>query len=85
MKNRSKAYYRHQRARAINRKLNIVKYVWGMDHDANYVKYPGRLSKAKLNCSCMMCKYDKHFAIPKKQVKSKKDIMQWDIQEYFNK
>ncbi|CAM5220892.1 hypothetical protein UACE39S_00964 [Ureibacillus acetophenoni] len=85
MKNRSQAYYRHQRARAINRKLKIIKNAWAMDQEALYIKNPGRLSKAKLNCSCVMCKYEKHFAILKAKVKSKMDIMQWDIDEYFNK
>ena len=88
MKNRSRSYYRHQRKRAINRKLEIVRHVWGVDKEDDvehpYIKHPGKLSKAKLNCSCKMCKYEKHYDIPKPNVKSKKDLMQLDIQEYFN-
>ncbi|MFC5591239.1 hypothetical protein ACFPRA_20360 [Sporosarcina soli] len=87
MKNRSSSYYRYQRKRAINRKLRIIKYAWGVDEtDAivhPYIKHPGKLSKAKLNCSCKMCKYEKHYDIPKPNVKSKKDLMQRDIKEYF--
>jgi hypothetical protein len=89
MKNRARSYYRHQRKRVINRKLKMLKYAWGLDQrddrDHSHLKQPGRLSKAKLNCSCEMCKFEKHFEILKPQVKSKKDLMQWDIKEYFNK
>ena len=87
MKNRSRSYYRHQRKRAINRKLEIIRYAWGQDKTDDivhpYIKHPGKLSKAKLNCSCKMCRYEKHYAFPKPNVKSKKDLMQWDIEEYF--
>lgn len=87
MKNRSRPYYRHQRKRAIKRKLGIVRYAWGMNETDDiihpYIKHPGKLSKAKLNCSCKMCKYEKHHDIPKSNVKSKKDLMQRDIKEYF--
>ena len=89
MNNRSRSYYRHQRKRAVKRKLQIIKYAWGLnqrdDVDHSHLKQPGRLSKAKLNCSCVWCKYNKHFDVPKATVKSKKDIMQWDIIDYFNK
>lgn len=88
MKNRSSSYYRHQRERAINRKLEIVRYAWGLnkaeDIDHPFIKHPGKLSKAKLNCSCKMCKYEKHYDIPKANVKSKIDLMQQDIKEYFH-
>lgn len=88
MKNRSRSYYRHQRKRAIHRKLEIIRHVWGVDKEDDvehpYIKHPGKLSKAKLNCSCEMCKYEKHYDIPKPNVKSKKKLMQQDILEYFN-
>ncbi|KZZ83959.1 hypothetical protein [Bacillus sp. SJS] len=87
MKNRSRSYYRHQRRRSVNRKLMVMKHVWGSaDRDEPvhpYLKHPGKLSKAKLNCSCTMCKYEKHFQIPKPAVKSKTDLMQQELKEYF--
>lgn len=87
MKNRSRSYYRHQRNRNIQRKLEIVRFAWGLDEEKNrvhpYILHPGKLSKAKLNCSCSMCKFEKHFSIPKPNVKSKKDLMAKDIEDYF--
>jgi len=89
MKNRSRSYYRHQRERVINRKLKIIQFAWGLEQrdaiEHPFIKNPGRLSKAKINCSCQMCKHDKHFNIPKANVKSKKDLMEWDMKKYFNK
>lgn len=88
MKNRSRSYYRHQRNRAVKRKLKIIQFAWGLDQrdDSEHpcLKNPGRLSKTKINCSCWLCKPEKHFDIPKASVKSKKDLMKWDIKEYFN-
>ncbi|QST00987.1 hypothetical protein IMZ31_05290 [Pontibacillus sp. ALD_SL1] len=85
---RSQAYYRHHRNRVIQRKLDIVKNVWGaVDGDGNedhpWAKEPGRLDKARMNCSCKMCKYEKHYDVPKASLKSKWDVMGQEIEEYF--
>lgn len=87
MNKRTKAYYRYQRNRSIQRKLTIIKNVWGYDEHSDrehpYMLKPGKLSKGKLNCSCKMCKYKKHYDIPKKQTKSTLDLMTMDVREYF--
>lgn len=46
-----------------------------------YVK--GMLDKGKVHCSCKMCKYEKHYKIEKHTVKSKKDSMKKEIDEYI--
>ncbi|WP_238600539.1 hypothetical protein [Metasolibacillus meyeri] len=50
--NRSRAYYRHHRRRAIRRKMNIAKarqWQW------NPPIALGKWSKGKIHCSCWMC------------------------------
>lgn len=83
MKNRSRDYYRHQRKRVINKKLDIIKNAWHND-DHPWIKEPGNLSKAKLNCSCKMCKYEKHYHIPAPKTKSKLDLMELELEWYLN-
>lgn len=87
MNKRTKAYYRYQRNKSIQRKLKIIKNVWKYDEHAAikhpYILHPGKLSKGKLNCSCKMCKFEKHYDIPKKQTKSNWDVMTMDLKEYF--
>ena len=49
--NRTRDYYRKQRAKHINRKKRIIHELidyWGYKHD-------GVLSKGKIHCSCWMC------------------------------
>lgn len=48
MSNRTRAYYRDVRNKAIARKLRISANYW-------HVKAPGVLSKGKIHCSCWMC------------------------------
>ncbi|MCA1064779.1 hypothetical protein QTG56_24545 (plasmid) [Rossellomorea sp. AcN35-11] len=81
---RNQGYYRHHRKRVIKSKLEVVKHVWGFaEHDDHsWVKQPGRLDKAGLNCSCKMCKYEKHYSIPKANNKAKRDGMKEEINDY---
>lgn len=84
MKKRNSGYYRHHRERVINKKLYILKNIWNVDEDNHpWVKYPGKLSKAKLNCSCKMCRYEKHYNIQSPKNKSKLDLMKKDIINYL--
>lgn len=49
---------RYQRNRAINRKFNILRKLWGTD-EAECVyggDRKGQLSKGKIHCSCWMCR-----------------------------
>ena len=56
--NRTKEFYRIQRARHINRKVRIIKE----QNDYWHYKYKGELSKGKIHCSCWLCsgKYSVH-------------------------
>ncbi|KML33631.1 hypothetical protein [Rossellomorea marisflavi] len=88
MKNRTRAYYRHQRRRVIEKKLDIVRHLWGKDEadpiPHPFIVNPGKLAKAKLHCSCVMCKYEKHFNISKHTVVSKLAVMQQEVDEYWS-
>ena len=83
---RNKSYHLHQRSRVIQHKLHVIENVWGrrIEDGHLWLKEPGRLSKEKLNCSCYMCKYEKHIKIPKANIKAKWDGMQEEIDEYFS-
>lgn len=84
---RTRSYFRHHRQRVINNKLHIIKAVWGLEEEGKalhpWIVYPGKLSKAKLNCSCWLCKSHKHLKIEKHTHQSKLDVMQQQIDEYF--
>lgn len=53
--NRSRAYYRDVRKRAIHHKKHVSRHYW------NY-KFDGQYSKGKVHCSCPICsaKSSKH-------------------------
>jgi hypothetical protein len=82
MKNRNRAYYRHQRRRAIKRKLFIYCHIWGWK---NVPFPPGRYAKGKVHCSCRLCKYEKHYKIIKPKYKSKLEQMKREINEWMKK
>lgn len=63
--NRNRAYYRHQRKRAIARKVSIRKKKWAPSLDnPNAVEWEdirdprrrGKFNKGKVHCSCPMCR-----------------------------
>lgn len=80
MKNRSISYYRHQRERAIKRKEFIAKYILHWENPPAR----GKWHKGKIHCSCWMCKFEKHFNIPKASIKAKKDAMVLEIKQHDN-
>lgn len=82
MSKRTKAYYRHQRNRVIQKKLSIYKSIYGVSNDKIYSQ-PGRLNKKYIGCSCMLCKYEKHLNIPRPKVASKTNAMEHELLEYF--
>ena len=51
--NRSRDYYRKQRARVIRRKQKIIHGL----NDYWHVEHAGMLSKGKIHCSCPMCRH----------------------------
>jgi len=89
MKNRTRAYYRHQRWRCICRKYNIRKQLWGRMAVEQYYSKDGKLgvaigtlSKGKIHCSCPMCRtksYDELSHRDKKVIES----MDEQLKEYF--
>lgn len=86
--NRSRSYYRHQRERAINRKIYIFHHIWGneLTEYKNVKEIPlrvGKWSKGKVHCSCKICKYEKHYKIEKAKYKEKKRVMKEEINEYL--
>ncbi|MFE3576775.1 hypothetical protein [Lysinibacillus sp. NPDC059133] len=80
MKNRSKAYIRHQRERIIRKKWAILKDVKLRESD--FMPVRGRLSKGKVHCSCRMCRYEQFHSIPKTKHKAKLKTMEQEIDEY---
>ncbi|GAB0167657.1 hypothetical protein LSPCS325_10940 [Lysinibacillus sp. CTST325] len=80
MKNRSKAYIRHQRERIIRKKWTILKNVWL--EKSEYMPARGKLSKGKIHCSCRMCRYEQYHSIPKAKHKAKLKTMKQEIDEY---
>ena len=79
MKNRSKAYTRHQRERIIQRKWAILKNVF--QREDKHMPIRGTLSKGKIHCSCRMCRYEQYHAIPKAKHQAKWQAMQQEIDE----
>ena len=80
MKNRSKAYIRHQRERIIQKKWAILKNV--MLRESECMPVRGTLSKGKIHCSCRMCRYEQYHSIPKAKHKAKLKAMEQEIDDY---
>jgi len=79
MKNRSKAYTRHQRERIIQRKWAILKGV--LQLESEYMPVRGTLSKGKVHCSCRLCRYNQYHGIPKSKHKAQWEAMQKEIDD----
>lgn len=80
MKNRSKAYIRHQRERIIRKKWSILKDV--MLRESEYMPVRGTLSKGKIHCSCRICRYEQYHSIPRAKHKAKLKAMKQEIDDY---
>jgi len=50
-----KNYYRYQRERCIERKLDILKKLHGTADSNKMYPLRGALSKGKIHCSCWIC------------------------------
>ncbi|MEK4403265.1 hypothetical protein MKZ26_02325 [Sporosarcina sp. FSL K6-6792] len=79
MKNRSKAYTRHQRERIIQRKWAILKDALQREGESMPVR--GTLSKGKVHCSCRMCCYEQYHGIPKSKHKAQWEAMQKEVDD----
>ena len=63
MKNRTRAYYREMRHKAICRKRYIdCKILENKDHP--HYEHDGQYSKNKIHCSRALCKYRKVYHLP---------------------
>lgn len=85
-KKRNQAYRRHQRNRVIAKKVKIFTQFWGNDllqfRNGDYVPLVvGKWAKGKVHCSCKLCKYEKHYNIPKEKDKATKRFLQQAIDE----
>lgn len=76
---RTRAYYRRQRNRAIERKLGILRRLGGEEYVYAWTRGAyGRLAKGKIRCSCPMCRAksrDEHSHRDKKAFLSAKQQM----------
>lgn len=76
---RTRAYYRRQRNRAIERKLGILRRLGGEEYVYTWTRGAyGRLAKGKIHCSCPMCRAksrDEHSHRDKKAFLSAKQQM----------
>ncbi|EGQ27520.1 hypothetical protein HMPREF9372_0511 [Sporosarcina newyorkensis 2681] len=63
MKDRSRAYTRHQRERIIKKKVSILRDILG--YEERHLPIRGTLSKGKVHCSCKLCRYEQVYGIPK--------------------
>ena len=68
MKNRTRAYYRAMRYKAICHKRYIDRQIL---HNAEhpYYEHDGQYSKNKIHCSCTLCKYSKVYNLPTRKDK----------------
>lgn len=68
MKNRTRAYYRAMRHKAICHKRYIDRQIL---HNAEhpYYEHDGQYSKNKIHCSCTLCKYSKVYNLPTRKDK----------------
>ena len=78
--NRSRAYYREQRERAIKRKKAISKKVYGFDW---YRDYDGNYSKGKIHCGCGICKYCRKYDIPTVRRMREDSKFKYDLKDYY--
>lgn len=76
---RTRAYYRRQRNRTIERKLGILRRLGGEEYVYAWTRGAyGRLAKGKIHCSCPMCRAksrDEHSYRDKKAFLSAKQQM----------
>lgn len=67
MQVRGRKYTRSQRNRAINRKFNILRGLWGTKEaeDVYCLNRKGKLSKGKIHCSCWLCREKSYIELAK--------------------
>ena len=78
---RSRGYYREQRHRAICRKKEICKRVYGFDW---YRDFDGKYSKGKIHCGCGICKYGRKYGYPTLKRVREDAKFKADLREYID-
>lgn len=84
MQRRGKKYTRYQRIRAINKKFNILRGLWGTKEaqDVYCSNKKGKLSKGKIHCSCWLCREKSYIDLSKAdKLKLLADIQ--SLKEYY--
>lgn len=81
--NRNRGYYRHQRKRAIKRKLHILKNIKNYEDDYVTAKTVGQLNKGKVHCSCPLCRFEKFYNIEHYKYKSMEKENKKEINNYL--
>ena len=77
--NRTRAYRREVRNKAIRRKKRIRHEVYG------YSWYPhdGQYSKGKIHCSCAICTYEKTYDLPRLSDRKDKEVIKSAMDDYY--
>ena len=76
---RSRGYFREQRHKAISRKKEISKQIYGFD----WYNVDGRYDKGKIYCGCGICKYCKKFDIPTLRSEREHTKFSIDLKDYY--
>ena len=78
MERRTRAYRRYQRRRAIRRKKETSRCVYGMDW---FRGVDGKYSKGHIGCGCGLCKPVKRFRVPSWEDARKTEAFRREIRE----
>lgn len=77
---RTMAYRRYQRRRAIRRKKGVSRRIYGMDW---FQGVDGKYNKGHIGCGCWLCKPDKRFRRPSWADARKSSECYRDIADYW--
>lgn len=78
---RTRSYRRDVRNKAIARKKNIAKHIYGWD----YYNHDGMYSKGKIHCSCYLCAFGKYDPNQKTESDMRKiESMDSQLDDYLN-
>ncbi len=75
---RTRAYRRDVRNRAIRRKKRRSRAYYGLD----WFKVGGAYSKGHIGCGCGLCKYEKHRKVPRLYEVSEREYIRYCNKDY---
>lgn len=76
---RTRAYRRYVRNRAIRRKKRRSLAYYGLD----WFKYDGAYSKGHIGCGCGLCKYEKHRGVSLKYEVMDKFYLDYCVKDFW--